>query len=62
MNRSVRNGTANLFMLVEPLRGWRRIDVPSRRTKRDFAKQMKELVELHYPDATKLTLVSARGN
>jgi transposase len=53
----VRNGTANLFMLVEPLRGWRRVDVTSRRTKRDFAKQMKELVDDHYPDATKITLV-----
>ncbi len=53
----VRNGTANLFMLVEPLRGWRQVDVTTRRTKLDFAKQMKELVDDHYPDATKITLV-----
>ena len=53
----VRNGTANLFMLVEPLRGWRQVDVTTRRTKLDFAKQMKELVDVHYPDATKITLV-----
>ncbi len=53
----VRNGTANLFLLVEPLRGWRQVDVTTRRTKLDFAKQMKELVETHYPGATKITLV-----
>ena len=53
----VRNGTANLFLLVEPLHGWRQVDVTTRRTKLNFAKQMKELVDVHYPDATKITLV-----
>jgi len=53
----VRNGTANLFMLVEPLRGWRHVDVTARRTKKDFARQMKELVDIHYPKARKITLV-----
>ncbi len=53
----VRNGTANLFMLVEPLRGWRHVNVTSRRTKLDFAGQMKELVDTHYPKAGKITLV-----
>jgi hypothetical protein len=53
----VRNGTANLFMFVEPLRGWRHVNVTSRRTKLDFAQQMKKLVEVHYPHALKITLV-----
>jgi hypothetical protein len=53
----VRNGTANVFMSVEPLRGWRQVDVTSRRTKRDFAAQMKKLVDVHYPQAAKITLV-----
>jgi len=53
----VRNGTANLFMLVEPLRGWRQVSVTARRTKLDFAAQMKELVDIHYPKAKKITLV-----
>jgi len=53
----VRNGSANLFLLVEPLRGWRQVDVTARRTKLDFAKQMKELVDVHYPCAAKITLV-----
>jgi hypothetical protein len=53
----VRNGTANLFVFVEPLRGWRHVNVTSRRTKIDFAHQMKELADFHYPDAQKITLV-----
>jgi hypothetical protein len=40
----VRNGTANLFMMVEPLRGWRHVNVTTRRTKTDFASQVKELL------------------
>lgn len=53
----VRNGTANLFVLSEPLRGWRHVDVTARRTKLDFARQMRELVDVHYPDATRVTAV-----
>jgi len=53
----VRNGTANLFMLVEPLRGWRHVNVTTRRTKTDLASQVKELVDVHYPKARKITLV-----
>jgi transposase len=53
----VRNGTANLFMLVEPLAGWRHVSVTSQRTKLDFAHQMKQLVDSHYPAATRITLV-----
>ena len=53
----VRNGVANLFMFVEPLKGWRHVNVTSRRTKLDFARQMKELVDVHYPAASMITLV-----
>lgn len=53
----VRNGTANLFMLVEPLRGWRNVNVTSRRTRLDFAAQIKELADRHYPNARRITLV-----
>jgi len=52
-----RNGTANLFMMVEPLGGWRNVNVTTRRTKVDFAKQVKELADVHYPDAERITLV-----
>jgi len=53
----VRNGTANLFMMVEPLRGWRRVNVTARRGKTDFAEQVRELVDVHYPKARRITLV-----
>jgi hypothetical protein len=52
-----RNGTANVFMMVEPLRGWRRVNVTTRRTKTDFAEQVRELVDVHYLGAERITLV-----
>ncbi len=53
----VRQGVANLFMCYEPLRGIRHVMVRERRTKADWAACIKELVELHYPEADKITLV-----
>ena len=52
-----RNGTANLFMAVEPLAGWRRVTVTERRAKVDFAAEMKRLVDLDYPDADRIRVV-----
>ncbi|MBL9120357.1 MAG: transposase [Phycisphaerae bacterium] len=52
-----RNGTANIFMLVEPLRGWRHAVVTTRRTKVDFAHQVRDPVDTHYPQAERITLV-----
>lgn len=53
----VRGGTANLFILCEPLRGWRHLTVTQRRTKVDWAHCIKALVDVHYPDAEKIVLV-----
>ncbi len=53
----VRGGTANLFILCEPLRGWRHLAVTARRTKVDWAHCIKELVDVHYPAAEKIVLV-----
>ncbi len=53
----VRNGTANLFMCCEPLRGWRQVTVTERRTKVDWAHCIKELVDVYYPDAECIVLV-----
>jgi len=53
----VRHGTANLFMCYEPLRGRRHVQVRHRRTKLDFAQVIKDLVDLHYPEAEKIVLV-----
>jgi transposase len=52
-----RNGTANLFIVCEPLAGWRHISVTEQRTKLDWAQCIKELVDLHYPGAEKIILV-----
>ena len=40
-----RNGTRNLFMICKPQVGFRRIAITNRRTKVDFAQQMKWLVD-----------------
>jgi hypothetical protein len=57
-----RNGTANIFLFVEPLRGWRKIDVTERRTRSDWAHQVQQLVDVHYPRAERITLVSDNLN
>lgn len=53
----VRNGAANLFLLVCPLVGWRHLEVTQRRTRVDFAHQMKALVDVHFPEAKKIRIV-----
>ena len=52
-----RNGTANLFMFVEPLKGWRRVEVTERRTRLDWAQQIRQLIDVDYKKAEKITLV-----
>jgi len=52
-----RQGTANIFMTVEPLAGWRNVDPTKRRTKLDFAEQMKQLVDVHYPQAKTIRVI-----
>jgi hypothetical protein len=52
-----RNGTANLFMLVQPLAGWRQVTVSERRTKIDFAEQMRRLVDEQFPEAIRIRVV-----
>jgi hypothetical protein len=53
----VRGGVCNLFLAIEPLRGWRHVTVSDRRTRRDFAHVIKELVDVHYPAAEMIVLV-----
>jgi hypothetical protein len=52
-----RHGVCNLFLCCEPLRGRRHVKVTARRTKLDFAELIRELVDLHYPEADKIVLV-----
>ena len=52
-----RNGVSNLFMLFAPLEGWQRVGVTDRRTKVDWAHQVKKLVDEDYPDKDRIVLV-----
>ncbi len=54
---SVRNGTANLFVVVDPATGRRHVTVTERRTKRDFAEQMRRVCDGWYPDADRVRVV-----
>lgn len=57
-----RAGVVNLFMLVEPLRGWRQVRVSAQRTRLDWAHCIQELVDVHYPDAERIVLVMDQLN
>jgi transposase len=52
-----RRGTANLFLVCEPLRGRRHVAVTERRTKLGWAHVIRDLVDLQYPEAEKIVLV-----
>jgi len=52
-----RNGTCNLFAFFAPYLGWRHIKVTQRRTKVDFAYCMKDLVDVHFKEASIIRLV-----
>jgi len=52
-----RNGVRNLFMFYEPFGGWRHVSVTARRTKIDWAHEIKDLLCEHYPHARKIILV-----
>jgi len=57
-----RNGTANLFMMFAPLEGRRRVKVTERRTAVDFAHALKDLSDIHFPDAKQIVLVQDNLN
>jgi hypothetical protein len=52
-----RNGTANLFVMCQPLASWRAVKVTQQRQKVDFAHCMKDLVDVHFPDAVRIRMV-----
>jgi hypothetical protein len=57
-----RNGTANLFMLFAPLEGFRHVEVTERRTAVDYARILKDLSDVHFPNAEKIVLVQDNLN
>ena len=57
-----RNGTANLFMVFQPLSGVRWVKVTERRTAKDLAEVLRELVEEIHDQAHKVVLVTDNLN
>ncbi len=57
-----RRGTRNLFVMVEPLAGWRYVEVTERRTMQDYAKVVRWLVDEVYPHAECIRLVQDNLN
>jgi transposase len=52
-----RNGTANLFVMVDANRSWRKVKVTDRRANQDFAVCMRDLANVDYPNAEKIRVV-----
>ncbi len=52
-----RNGTSNLFMFFAPLEAWRHLKVTDQRTMLDWAHGMRDLVDVHCPDAETMVVV-----
>ncbi len=52
-----RNGTSNLFMLFAPLENWRPVKVTDQRTRIDWAYLIRDLVDIHFPQAENSVLV-----
>jgi len=57
-----RKGVCHQLMTCEPLRGWRHVKVTARRTRRDYAECVRELVDVYYPDVEKIRLVQDNLN
>jgi hypothetical protein len=52
-----RNGTANVFLLLCPLLGWRHLQVTAKRGYQEFAHLLKALVDVYFPKAAVIRLV-----
>jgi hypothetical protein len=57
-----RMGTCNLFLFFNPFTGWRHLKATAHRTKQDFAHCMKELVDVHFPDAELIRVIMDQLN
>ena len=57
-----RKGVCHQLMMCEPLRGWRHVHVCERRTRKDYARCLRELVDVHYPEARAIRLVQDNLN
>lgn len=53
-----RQGACNLFLMLAPLLGWRKVQVTAQHTAYDLAEQLRQLVEEDFPDAECIVLVT----
>ncbi len=58
----VRGGVVNCFLVTAPLEGWRQVRVSTQRTRVDWAACVRDLVDVHYPDADRIVLVMDQLN
>jgi hypothetical protein len=57
-----RNGTCNLFVMYSPQLDCRHVKVTEHRTAKDYAEILKELVDVHFPDAEQIRIVQDNLN
>ncbi len=57
-----RRGVVNLFMMFEPLAAKRQVKLSQQRTRKDWAECIRDLVDVHYPEAEKIVLVEHNLN
>lgn len=57
-----RKGVCHQLVMCEPLAGWRQVRVTHRRTRRDYAEAIRQLVEVYYPKARLIRLVQDNLN
>lgn len=57
-----REGSCNLFMMFQPRQSWRHVKVTERRTAKDYAQCLKDLVDVHVPDAILISVVQDNLN
>jgi hypothetical protein len=57
-----RKGVCHQLLMCEPLRGWRHVEVSERRTRRDYARCVRDLVDRYYPRAKMIRLVQDNLN
>jgi hypothetical protein len=57
-----RKGVCHQLLMCEPLRGWRHVEVTERRTRRDYARCVRDLVDRYYPRARMIRLVQDNLN
>ena len=56
-NEYLRKGTCSIFIFTEPLANWRHVNASEHRTKKDWAHQVKWVLDIQYPNAEKVAFV-----